>query len=125
MAGSIPIYRGAPGINAFMPSPTSFVNANILTPRQLADEIIRINASRNEYNTYFQFKQSPLPEEFYRISNMSYVHPNVVKRICETAKELQAASPEGKAAIDVANSNKAVPTMKNPKITVKKLSASV
>jgi hypothetical protein len=115
LAGSIPIYRGAPGINAFMPSPSSFVNANVLSPRQLADEIIRINASRSDYDAFFQFKQSPLPEEFYRISNMSYVHPNVVKRICETAKEIQSQSPAVKAAIDVANSNKAVPKMKETK----------
>jgi len=89
LAGTIPIYRGAPGINAFMPSSKSFINANNFTARQLADEILRINGSETIYEEYMQFKQQPLPDSFYQISNMSYVHPNVVRRICDKAKEVK------------------------------------
>jgi hypothetical protein len=84
-AGTLSVYRGASGIHQFMPSNDSFINANNLTPRALADLILRVGADEQEYSKYFAFQQRPLSAEFQQIADMSYVHPNVVKRLCDRA----------------------------------------
>jgi alpha-1,3-fucosyltransferase 10 len=89
IAGTIPVYRGAKRIDKFMPSDKSFINANNLTPRELADLLIKLTKDENAYNTYFEWKSKPLPKEFHEIGEMSYCHPNVVRRICDYAFEQQ------------------------------------
>jgi hypothetical protein len=66
-----------------MPSEDSFIDANNLSPKELADLMKKISSNEQQYNSYFSFKQRPITSSFYEIGNMSYVHPNVVKRICD------------------------------------------
>lgn len=86
-AGTLPIYRGAPGIHRFMPGNDSFIDANQLNPRELANVIKKLLNSEEEYNKYFAFKQRPIVKHFEDIIEMSYVHPNAVKRLCDYAFE--------------------------------------
>lgn len=68
-----------------MPSEDSFINANNLNPKQLADLLNSIISDEIKYNQYFAFKKRSISEEFRRMGEMSYVHPNAVKRICDHA----------------------------------------
>lgn len=68
-----------------MPSNNSFINANEKSPKELADMLKSLDQNQDEYNKYFEFKKYPLKEEFIRITKMSYMHPNVLCRMCELA----------------------------------------
>jgi len=70
-----------------MPSNDSFIDANELTPIQLATMLKDIAKSQTKYDAYFEFKKRPLSEQFQSIAAMSYVHPNVLSRICDYAHE--------------------------------------
>jgi hypothetical protein len=83
IAGTLPVYKGASSIDRFMPDSTSFLNANTLNPRQLADKLLALSADERAYNAYFEFKQRPLREAFQEMALMSYVHPNVLCRLCD------------------------------------------
>lgn len=66
-----------------MPSNDSYIDANQLTPKQLADKIYFLANNELEYNKYFSFKQATkLSKEFENIALMSYVHPNALCRLC-------------------------------------------
>eukprot|EP00597_Dinobryon_sp_UTEXLB2267_P001877 CAMPEP_0170069610 /NCGR_PEP_ID=MMETSP0019_2-20121128/8219_1 /TAXON_ID=98059 /ORGANISM="Dinobryon sp., Strain UTEXLB2267" /LENGTH=273 /DNA_ID=CAMNT_0010277695 /DNA_START=275 /DNA_END=1096 /DNA_ORIENTATION=+ len=82
-AGSLPVYRGASTIHRFMPSNSSYIDANNMTPKDLAKKLQFLANNEMEYNKYFTFKTQPLSEEFKQIALMSYTHPNVLCRLCE------------------------------------------
>lgn len=84
-AGSVPVYRGSSTVHKFMPSNSSFINANDLSPKQLAELLKKIAADEREYNQYLAFKKDPLPTSFEEIALLSYVHPNVLCRLCDYA----------------------------------------
>lgn len=86
-AGSIPIYRGAQSIGQFMPANDSFINANAMPPVELAKLIKSVGSDASKYAKYFAFKQRPLSPHFQQIADMSYVHPNVLSRVCDVARE--------------------------------------
>jgi len=83
LAGAVPVYRGAASISNFMPGDDSFINANGLTARQLADKLIATSADEAVYNSYFAYKSRKLPENFNRLALNSFTHPNVLCRLCE------------------------------------------
>lgn len=89
VAGAVPVYRGAASIRRFMPADDSFIDANALSPKQLADLLKSLATDSKAYAAYMAFKQRPLSASFLQISNMSYVHPNVVSRICDVAHAWQ------------------------------------
>ena len=75
-----------------MPSPMSFIDANDMTPLQLATLLSRLSASKEEYEEYMSFKRRPLSESFANITVMSYAHPNVLCRLCDYAVEQREKS---------------------------------
>ncbi len=83
IAGTIPVYRGTRTIERFMPSNSSFINANDLSPKQLANKLIELSKNAKEYNSYFNYKQVPLTKEFQDITSYSYSHPNILCRLCD------------------------------------------
>jgi len=66
-----------------MPSNSSYIDANNMTPKDLAKKIQFLAGNEVEYNKYFAFKAQPLSENFKQIALMSYTHPNVLCRLCE------------------------------------------
>jgi hypothetical protein len=84
-AGAIPVYRGSRSIYKFMPSNDSFIDANNMNPKQLADLLTQIGSDQKAYESYFTFKQRPIDPQFQSIVDMSYVHPNVLQRVCSYA----------------------------------------
>ena len=71
-----------------MPSNDSFVNANGMSPRILADLLLNLGKDEQSYNKHFSFKQKPFSKEFEEMTLKSYVHPNVLCRICSYAMSI-------------------------------------
>jgi hypothetical protein len=70
-----------------MPAKDAYINANELTPKQLADLLKSIGQDEKKYQQYLSFKQHPISPHFQEIVDMSYVHPNVVVRLCDYAQQ--------------------------------------
>ena len=68
-----------------MPGNNTFINANDLSAEELAKLLKQIGSNQKLYDAYFQFKDKPLSPSFKAIGEMSYTHPNVLKRICDYA----------------------------------------
>ena len=75
-----------------MPSTTSFIDANDMTPIQLAALLNRLSGNKEEYEEYMSFKRLPLSESFANITVMSYAHPTVLCRLCDYAVEQREKS---------------------------------
>lgn len=75
-----------------MPSATSFIDANEMTPMQLGTLLKSLSDNEEEYLKYMSFKQIPLSESFKNITIMSYAHPNVLCRLCEYAADNREGS---------------------------------
>ena len=87
IAGTLPIYQGSSSIHKFMPANHSYINANDLNPQQLAEKLKFLASNEIEYNKYFEYKKVPLSQDFQEMALKSYVHPNVLCRLCEYALE--------------------------------------
>ena len=85
IAGAVPVYRGARNLGRFMPANSSFIDANDLSPKELAGILSRLASNEAEYNKYLDFKKEPISPQFEQIAQMSYTHPNVLCRMCEYA----------------------------------------
>lgn len=85
LAGCVPVYRGSATIENFMPSSDSFINANNLSPIQLANKLMYLSQSESDYHKFFHFKnrtgESNILRSFSRMALKSYTHPNVLCRI--------------------------------------------
>jgi hypothetical protein len=82
ISGALTVYRGAAEIEKFLPE-NSFINANSMSPSELAKLIKELAADESKYNRYFEFKSKPMPEHFERVASMSYTHPNALCRLCD------------------------------------------
>lgn len=92
-SGAVPVYRGSSSIHKFMPHNTSFINASNMTPRELADVLLKYAKNEDLYNGFFQYKKmnnGQLPKHFEDIALMSYAHPNVVCRLCDKALKMMS-----------------------------------
>lgn len=98
-AGAVPIYRGAPGISNFMPGNHSFIDANRLTPVELANLIKSLVKDKTAYNEYFSYKKDAISENFQRIALESFTHPNAACRLCDYA--MQRKKNQGVNPVDV------------------------
>jgi hypothetical protein len=59
-AGTLPIYSGAPNILEFLPHPSSVVRADDFnSPKELADELVRLVLNTTAYAAYFRWKKVP------------------------------------------------------------------
>jgi alpha-1,3-fucosyltransferase 10 len=62
LAGTVPIYRGAPNVEDFAPGADSFINADRFpSPRDLAAFLLHLSRSPAEYERYFAWRHRPLP----------------------------------------------------------------
>ena len=85
LAGTVPVYRGAKSIHKFMPGNDSFIDANEMSAKDLASTLQMYINNPKKYQEFFAFKERPIPSHFVSMTEMSYVHPNVVRRICDYA----------------------------------------
>jgi len=67
-AGSVPVYLGAPNVEAFAPGDHCFINAaDFQDPQALASYLVALAADDNAYNAYFAWKKKPFRESFTRL----------------------------------------------------------
>lgn len=65
VAGSVPVYLGAPNVDRFSPGERCFINVNdFASPRALADALIGIAADEDAYASYHAWRERPLRKEF-------------------------------------------------------------
>lgn len=65
IAGSVPVYRGAPNVAAFAPGDRCFINAvDFSSPAELAAYLNRLNEHDEAYQEYLTWKRTGLRPEF-------------------------------------------------------------
>ncbi|MGH2443366.1 MAG: glycosyltransferase family 10 domain-containing protein, partial [Chloroflexota bacterium] len=74
LAGSVPVYLGAPNINQFAPGDRCFIDvADFDEPRLLAEHLLFLSAHPEQFLRYLHWKHQPLPEHFLRFAEISRV----------------------------------------------------
>lgn len=82
IAGSIPVYLGAPNIEDFAPGDNCFINASDWdSPKRLAQYIMEVAGDEALYRSYFEWKDRPLRQNFAALLELRKLHPFV--RLCQ------------------------------------------
>jgi len=72
MAGSVPIYRGAPNVEEFVPGDHCYINtADFASPRHLAEYLQHLDSDEKAYADYFTWKTRPLRAGFLRLQELA------------------------------------------------------
>ena len=76
IAGSVPIYLGAPNIADFAPGDHCFINvADFPGPAQLAEYLRFLGDCPEEYESYLAWKSRDLRESFLKMVELTVTHP--------------------------------------------------
>lgn len=75
LAGAVPIYRGAPNIQDFCPGENCFLDASVVSPRELAEQIEEYCKSEEYYEFFHQWRKEPLIPSFKRKLDKIKVNP--------------------------------------------------
>ena len=68
IAGSVPVYLGAPNIEEFAPGDHCFINAaDWKSPAALARYLVEVASDERPYASYFQWKAKPFRPQFSRL----------------------------------------------------------
>lgn len=87
IAGSVPVYLGAPNISDFAPGENSFINtAEWESPESLARYLIELSRDDEHYAGYFEWKNKPFLPKFRELLELKKIHPFV--RLCRKLDEL-------------------------------------
>ena len=90
MAGSVPVYLGAPNIDDFAPGDHCFVDVRRFEgPQALANFINMCYEDEQLYAKFFEWKNRPLRKSFLRMAEMQEEHPLV--RLCRVVDEKKHA----------------------------------
>ncbi|MFN0120821.1 MAG: glycosyltransferase family 10 domain-containing protein [Blastocatellia bacterium] len=90
VAGSVPVYLGAPNIEDFAPGDHCFINAaDFPDPAGLAAYLRRLAHDEPAYEAFFAWKQKPWRAGFRKILDLGAV--NTLWRMCEMAEEMAGA----------------------------------
>jgi len=88
VAGSVPVYLGAPNVDQFAPADHCFIDvADFATPRDLAEYLLTLNQDNAAYEEYFAWKKRPLRSSFLRLLAEQREHAFV--RLCRAARRLR------------------------------------
>lgn len=81
VAGSVPVYRGAPNIEQFAPGDNCFIDARQFpNPRDLAKYLLHLDKNEAEYSSFLKWKQKPLRPRFRELFDRYSVEHSV--RLC-------------------------------------------
>jgi hypothetical protein len=87
VAGSVPVYLGAPNVDQFAPADHCFVDVtDFAEPRDLADYLLTLNENDAAYEEYFAWKHKPLRSSFIRLLTEQREHAFV--RLCRAVRGL-------------------------------------
>jgi hypothetical protein len=81
MAGCVPVYRGAPNVEDFVPGDHCYINAaDFASPRHLAEYLQHLDGDEAAYAEFFAWKTRPLRAGFLRLLEM--VSESAGRRLC-------------------------------------------
>ena len=81
IAGSVPVYLGAPNIEEFAPGDKCYINLNSFgSLKELAEYLLMLDANEQQYREYLSWKDRPFRPLFVRKIEERRVHPFV--RLC-------------------------------------------
>ena len=82
LAGSVPIYLGAPNVEQFAPGEHCFIDtANFRDPRHLAEYLRALDGDDAAYQAYFAWKERPYRAEFQNL--LAFTNVTTAERLCE------------------------------------------
>jgi hypothetical protein len=94
IAGSVPVYLGAPNIDDLAPGEHCFINvARFKGPRELAEYLIFAAGDQVEYDSYLAWKRKPLRQSF--LDKVEVVADDSFFRLSEKVRKLSAADYAG------------------------------
>lgn len=65
LAGSVPVYRGAPNAGLFAPGPDAFIDVSDFSgPRQLAEFLVHLDHDDRAYRRYLAWRETGLSDRF-------------------------------------------------------------
>jgi alpha-1,3-fucosyltransferase 10 len=65
LAGTVPVYRGAPNVERFSPGENAFINANEFSgPEELCSFLMKLDRDEQAYRRFFDWRQQPLRPAF-------------------------------------------------------------
>jgi len=81
IAGSVPVYLGAPNVAEFAPGEHGYLDvADFAGPRQLADCLLSLDRDSARYATYLRWKEQPLRPGFLAMVERERQRP--ICRLC-------------------------------------------
>lgn len=90
VAGSVPIYLGAPNVEDFAPGEHCFINvADFPNPKALAEYLVTVASDEATYRAYFAWKERPYRPTFQNLLAVNAHHP--FTRLCERMRSRLAA----------------------------------
>ena len=82
LAGCVPVYRGAPNVEDFVPGDHCYINtADFTSPQHLAEYLLHLDSDDKAYADYFAWKAKPLRAEFLRLQELAGQSAGV--RLCQ------------------------------------------
>jgi hypothetical protein len=88
IAGSVPIYLGAPNIDDFAPGDKCFINASDWdSPESLARYILSVSRDQELYQSYFDWRSKPFKPYFIKLLEEQKEHAFV--RLCRKIQEIE------------------------------------
>lgn len=85
VAGTVPVYRGAPNIAEFAPGPQSYIDANAFAdPAALAAYLHSLAADDEAYASFHRWRHQPLPEPF--LAHLGIVARPYLARLADLAR---------------------------------------
>jgi hypothetical protein len=89
VAGSVPVYLGAPNVETFAPADHCYINvADFAGPRDLAEYLLTLRNDNVAYEGYLAWKKHPLRQSFLEFLSGQQEHPFV--RLCNKVRNAQA-----------------------------------
>lgn len=90
VAGTVPVYLGAPNIDEYLPASQCIINAaDFKTPADLAGYLLHLCRDDSEYERFLDWKKNPLRASFLDLVEPEYTAP--LRRLCYLLNELLAA----------------------------------
>jgi hypothetical protein len=82
VAGSVPVYLGAPNVEDFAPGDRCFINlADFPNPKHLAQYLKELAADADAYQSYFAWKEQPYRPAFRNLLGLTAAGP--IARLCD------------------------------------------
>jgi hypothetical protein len=91
LAGSVPVYLGAPNVESFAPGDHCYINtADFSSPRALADYLLALGRDPSAYYAYLEWKNKPYRAAFEK--HLAELSPHPFIRLCRRVQEIQRQS---------------------------------